>query len=111
MGDGSGEISKDEFDAILVDEEAVAVLESLNVDLKRFSETMSMFYEVYEVLTIQDLMELMLQYRGDRNVTMKDLIDAHCFSLWSMKGTLYSVQEQLSELLSFQRRSFTTLAR
>jgi len=82
--DGSGAIDQDEMNNLLEDPEALEILDMLSIDVKHLLNHLGMLYTVYDDISIADVMEAMLQFRGDRSVTMKDVIDLQTYSLWLM---------------------------
>jgi hypothetical protein len=85
--DGSGAIDKQEMQTLLHDPEALEILELLQIDVKNLLNFLAMLFTLYDDIAIADVMELMLQFRGDRTVTVKDLIDSQSYVLWLLNGS------------------------
>merc|ERR1719231_10045 len=83
--DGSGEISKEEWRAVLADPAARDVLEQMDVDVSYLLEVDDMLYDKNPSVSIGMIMDLMLSARGDRDVTMKDLLDVNTFTHWMLE--------------------------
>jgi len=113
--DGNGEISKDELLGLLIDPGAVAILNDLEVDIPHLLDVQDMIYETPDaVLSIAQIMNMILEFRGDRTTTMHDLIKGYTFIRWSMgvgfeeqTNTLKDHVEHLVGGLSQQVQSLT----
>jgi len=93
--DGSGEISRQEIQQVLDNEDAMAVLENLQVDVHHLMEQLDMFFEEGGDLTIQQIMDLILMLRGDRPITMKDSLHFLTFSRWKELKTFDEVKKMI----------------
>merc|ERR1712110_1186333 len=90
--DGNGTIDQEEIVALLDHSTADEVLGSLLIDPQYLLNYLEMLYEGEEALPIQLLMEIMLQLRGDRQLTIKDAIDISTYTLWVLTGRSMSQQ-------------------
>jgi hypothetical protein len=84
--DGSDEIDQEELMMLLKDECAGRTLKSLLIDKDHLVNYLFMFYDDVDSLTIRQIMQTMLQFRGDRIPTMKDLIDFGTYVMWVITG-------------------------
>merc|ERR1740121_153893 len=79
--DCNGQISKDELQEVVMQEGAQQVLKELNVNPQYLMDLTESLFEddkdagrVQEV-TREELMEVILKIRGNRDVTMQDLVE------------------------------------
>jgi hypothetical protein len=100
--DGSGAISQEELLHVMEDESALAVFISLEVDVDYFIELQDMVYDnaTNGERTIPQIMELILNSRGNQATTVKDVVDMHSFTRWAMKRELSLMQDELKGYLS-----------
>jgi hypothetical protein len=83
--DGSGDISKDELEMVLLDPESVKVLDSLHIDIPHLLDITDMLYENEDtVLRIPTIMELILHLRGERPTTMQDIAASTNYLRWTV---------------------------
>merc|ERR1712226_1229055 len=86
--DGSGEIDERELGLLLQDDKADKALKELHIDKEHLVNYLRMYYEKESVdteaksLTIRHIIETMLQFRGDREPTIKDLVDLVTYATW-----------------------------
>jgi len=83
--DGNGKISKAELEHVMKDRKAIAALSSMEVGPDCINELQQMlFYGKSDdtEVTIEQVMELVLMYRGDLTVTVKHLVEMIAFSRW-----------------------------
>merc|ERR1711862_359169 len=96
--DGSGDISKDELMGVLRDPDALEVLDELQVDVRYLLELQEMLYtEEDSVLTIPQIIHLILESRGERIVTIQDLIHSQSFMLWNVNRSLEKHHRKMRE--------------
>merc|ERR1712151_1162908 len=94
--DGSGMISSQEFAEVFEDPDAQSTLKSLEVDPNYLTEMHKMIFPTAEShLTIHSIMELILQCRGDRIPTVKDLTDWLGFHAWKTRLLIEQHEEQM----------------
>lgn len=95
--DCSGEMSREELQHVLVDPQARQVLDELKVDVPYFVELMDMFFVNEDsALGIEHIMQMILDLRGDRAVTVKDLIDANTYNRWVIMAGLKRQELKMS---------------
>lgn len=83
--DGNGQICKTELQGVLMDPHAQETLDAISVDTRYLMDLQEMIYPTEEsYLTIEEIMELILQHRGDRHPTMKDMADMLKFQTWNI---------------------------
>lgn len=99
--DGSGEISYDEMQTVMHDPHANEVLQSMQVDITYLMEIIEMIFEEPDKnLSIPEVMEMLLDCRGDRPATLKDLIDSQTFTRWYLGLTIERGFEHLHDSLA-----------
>merc|ERR1712217_703529 len=96
--DGSGAIDHHEILSLLDDPEALEILDLLQIDVKHLLNHLGMLFTNFEAISIADLMEIMLQFRGDRHVTMKDLIDVQSYALWHVNASPAERQAHIARM-------------
>jgi hypothetical protein len=82
--DGSGFLTKQEFGAIITNEDALAALEEVDVDPMSLVKMQDIIFEDEETgeeknLNLQGFMEVVLSFRGTNTATVKDLVDMRRF--------------------------------
>merc|ERR1711970_314744 len=77
--DGSGELSMTETHSIVYDQTAKSVLDAMHVNVGHLLDFLEMYFERSPELCIQHILDLILQLRGDRSPTMKDMLDMNIF--------------------------------
>merc|ERR1711966_370631 len=83
--DDDGQINMAEMLHLLHDPEAVTVFHDLEVDVRYVRDLQSMLYEDTDTQQpIEDIMKLILNCRGGRPATVRDLVDALTFIRWMM---------------------------
>jgi len=96
--DGSGKISKEELVALVSDPGATEVLAGLQVNVEYLMHMQEFLEEkTSSQLSIKQIMDLILHSRGERTLTMKDLVDAQMFTCWQVSCLL---DDKLLELYS-----------
>lgn len=105
--DGSGDISKDELLGVLADPEAVTTLEDLSVDVQYFLNLQNMLYDGEgAVLSIAQIMQLIMEHRGERTATMQDLVNSHTFARWEI---VTAVERQTVMLKKYMFELFSSM--
>jgi len=94
--DKSGLISRYEVAQVLDDVNALSVLHSINVDVKCLLEELNLCFEDAEELAIQQIMEVILMLRGDRQPSMKDLLHSRGFAHWQTNQALGDLEERMT---------------
>jgi len=103
-GDGSGDITKDQLLGVITDPDVAALLQELQVDIPHLLQWQDMLYEGDgQVLSISQVMNMILDHRGDRSSTMQDVVNGHTFTRWAIGQQLdsqtASLKEYMEELL------------
>eukprot|EP00927_Polykrikos_kofoidii_P006317 TRINITY_DN12566_c0_g1_i4.p1 TRINITY_DN12566_c0_g1~~TRINITY_DN12566_c0_g1_i4.p1 ORF type:complete len:781 (-),score=151.63 TRINITY_DN12566_c0_g1_i4:164-2506(-) len=88
--DRSGSISQDEIVRVFDSEESLAVLSSLDVDVENLLAVLEMYYEKTDGLAINFIIEVILRLRGDRSVSVKDMIHQQRYQMWATEKSLAS---------------------
>jgi len=73
--DGSGTISKEEYTQTLGSPSMISRLDELGVDVGALLGYLKFVYEGYEELSISDFVEMVVQFRGAKPATVKDIVD------------------------------------
>jgi len=98
--DNNGHISKEELSQVMCDQDALGTLSSLNIDLKFLLETWSYLFSSDEVeVPMITVMEYMLMYRGDLNVRVEHLVNAHSLHNWQLNRQFRRHEERLRHWL------------
>jgi hypothetical protein len=72
--DGDGRVSREEFINIISDYDLVNALDETGVDVVSFVEYASFVFEEESDLSNDDFMRMIVQFRGDRVATVKELV-------------------------------------
>jgi len=72
--DGDGRVSREEFINIISDYDLVQALNDTGVDVVAFVEYASFVFEAEADLSNDDFMRMIVQFRGDRVATVKELV-------------------------------------
>jgi len=101
--DSSGYLSKEEMGVVLDNQQALQVLESLQVGTDFLIEQLDMLYEDRGCdLTIQEIMELILTLRGDRSPLMADILHAQHFNRWKLEKAMGETENNIQEWMRSQ---------
>jgi len=101
--DGSGDISKEELLGVLTSGNSLALLTELEVDIPHFIEMQDMLFDGPDtVLSIAQILYAILDARGDRQATVRDLVQNHAFSR-------FVLEKQLAKQTSSLRNSMEQL--
>lgn len=99
--DENGRISKSELDHVMKSPTTLRVLRSLDVDVECLHELQHALFP-HAAVPIEDIMELLLSYRGTLPCTVKHVVDAQVFTRWSLSTEMkqHAVQQgaQLREV-------------
>lgn len=90
--DGSGTISRAELHGVLQNDDVMELFFDLHVDPQFFSQMTDMSFETGP-MGIHEIMELILDLRGDRSLQMKDFIRMSEYSHWRHYQTSCSIAE------------------
>merc|ERR1719375_787178 len=82
--DGSGQIDRSELQKVLGDPYARYILETIHVDIGYLMDFVDMIFQDPEsCLSIESIMDLILQFRGDRHATVRDVTEMLAFTHWT----------------------------
>jgi hypothetical protein len=101
--DRNGTLSRAEIAQVLYNDKALNVLVALNVDSGILLDMVQMSYEEKEELSIIEVMELILMLRGDRPVTMSDLLHCETFMRWKVNQAIDTVESRISTVQHFNQ--------
>jgi len=93
-------ISKQEFDAIVNNDRALALIRDMGVDEIGLLEFSEFIFGGVDELSFVDFFGLVLQFRGNNPVTIKDVVDLRKWTLatiTAVKNELIEVQYKLAE--------------
>jgi len=93
--DGSGGISREEFEQLLAQPVAARALQDVGVDVVGLVDFADFLFSDKDHIEFGDLMETVLQLRGSNNATVKDLVDLRK----SMIMELCQLQESVLEAM------------
>jgi len=68
-------ISQKEFESLLVNKEAINIIQDMGVDALGLVDLTDYIFRNSDEITFADFMEIVLQLRGSNNSTVKDLVD------------------------------------
>jgi ABC-type multidrug transport system fused ATPase/permease subunit len=97
--DLSGSVSFEELESLIEDHEALEVLESLEIDIKHLLQHFEMLYSEVTEVEIGVLMEMMLEFRGTRPVSVKDIIDITELLMFQVHQKFYELETSLKDSL------------
>jgi len=87
--DNSGMLSKSEVQQMILDPQAVAIMNDIKVDTQYLLDISEMlFADEDSTLPISVFMNIVLTLRGKRVPTMNDMAKAHNLSMWAMETQL-----------------------
>jgi len=99
--DGSFTISREELRSVCQDPDALKVLGDLEVDVMYLLDLQAMLYRRPDsTLSVKAIMDLILNLRGDRQATVKDVIDANTFVRFTVVQQIVELQEHIESLFS-----------
>eukprot|EP00927_Polykrikos_kofoidii_P043868 TRINITY_DN37973_c0_g1_i1.p1 TRINITY_DN37973_c0_g1~~TRINITY_DN37973_c0_g1_i1.p1 ORF type:complete len:1281 (+),score=218.14 TRINITY_DN37973_c0_g1_i1:149-3844(+) len=101
--DGNGSVSQEEVHRFRTASIVIEVFEDLSVDMNMFMQWMDMHFEGQgdgkKHLPFHVIVELILQLRGERNPTMKDLQDMFLFQNWIFQKISVDTAEALKQII------------
>lgn len=98
--DMQGDISREEMQMVLEDRDALEVLTTLQVNPFHLTDLMEMYFQEGDsTLTIEFVMELILSCRGNRQLTMRDMLDGQTFVRWELKSRVDLLDRKLEYML------------
>merc|ERR1719221_725123 len=98
--DGSHSISMEELMAMCEDADALTVLKDLHVDSGYLRESFQMLYQPGSSVPIVKVMEGIMNLRGSRPTTVKDIIDANAYTRYVVGNQITSLQSRLDSLIA-----------
>jgi len=98
--DGNSQISKDEFQRLLLNPKAAKMVQEVGVDVVNLVDFADFIFEKDEELTFADFMELMLQLRGTNIATVKDIVDLRKKISVEMQGAVSKQMVRAIETLT-----------
>jgi len=102
--DNSGSITKQELYDVVADEEAVAVLDSLQVDMDYLFKMLDMLYtEIGYDLPIIFLLDMILKQRGERPCNMEDLAASTHLTRWTFEQLLNKQSKDIKDYIASQQ--------
>lgn len=97
--DNSGEISREEFAAVIRDKGGMKVMKELKVDVPHLMTMQDMLFpDKSKCIPINRVLELVLTCRGDRPATSQDVIDANQLFALNMASQEALLQQYLAEI-------------
>jgi len=108
--DGDNLVSKEEFDALLMNPRAARMVQELDVDvvgLVDFSDYI--FQEGAAPLTFGEFMEVVLSFRGTNNATVKDIVDLRKFVLLQLHEQKLAITQLVRAIQNQVREHFDEL--
>merc|ERR1719291_919587 len=88
---GNMQISKTEFDSLLLNPLAARLVQEVGVDVVSLVDFSDYIFKDGRELSFPDFMELVLQLRGSNTATVKDLVDLRKFLMLELKGAIGQV--------------------
>jgi len=73
--DGNAQISKDEFELLLLDPHAARILQEIDVDVVGLVDYADHIFADGIEISFPDFMDLLLQLRGNNGATVRDIVD------------------------------------
>merc|ERR1719329_1679688 len=99
-GDNNGTINRKELAAVMRNEDTLAVLQGLEVDIGCLQELQQMLYPTEDSqASIDTIMNLLLDYRGAQPTTVKHLVDGLAYTRHFMKEKLRRQDELLANYM------------
>jgi len=87
--DHSGQLSKEEVQAVICEPAAVSIMNDIQVDTEHLLDLTEMLYPTEDsTLPISVIMNIVLSLRGKRPPTMNDLARGNNFLLWALETQL-----------------------
>lgn len=109
--DKSGQLSKTEVQDVISEPLAISIMKDIQVDTNHLLDLTEMLYpDESSTLPIPTFMNILLQLRGKRPVTMNDLAKANNFMMWAMETQLTAHRNLMIEAVQEALR-FTDLSK
>jgi voltage-gated sodium channel len=99
--DGSGQLSKEEVQSVIKHQDAVAIMNDIQVDTQYLLDISEMIFTTPEsTLPITVFMNIVLTLRGKRQPTMNDIAKGHNLSMWAVETQLAHHRRLMTKALS-----------
>jgi hypothetical protein len=99
--DGSGQLSKEEVQSVIKHQDAVAIMNDIQVDTQYLLDISEMIFTTPEsTLPITVFMNIVLTLRGQRQPTMNDIAKGHNLSMWAVETQLAHHRRLMTKALS-----------
>merc|ERR1719245_1302610 len=97
--DGDNLVSKEEFNALLMNPKAAQMVQEVGVDVVGLVDFSDYIFEGCEPLTFTEFMEVVLSFRGSNNATVKDIVDLRKFVVLQMHEQRRAITEMVRDML------------
>lgn len=99
--DGSGQLSKEEVQSVIKHQDAVAIMNDIQVDTQYLLDISEMIFTTPEsTLPITVFMNIVLTLRGQRQPTMNDIAKGHNLSMWAVETQLAHHRRLMTKALA-----------
>jgi len=99
--DGSGQLSKEEVQSVIKHQDAVAIMNDIQVDTQYLLDISEMIFTTPEsTLPITVFMNIVLTLRGARQPTMNDIAKGHNLSMWAVETQLAHHRRLMTKALA-----------
>jgi len=105
---GNGRIGKDELNMVMHSSTTIRALEALDVDVEVLRELHQALLNDADV-SIEGIMELLLNYRGTLPCTVKHIVDAQVFTRWDLSRQMNAQWEKFKTELEGHGHKYDTL--
>merc|ERR1711988_1494493 len=104
--DKNGGISQEEFDKIITDSRITVVFDELGVDIVGLANFARFIYEQCDEIPYMDLCRLVADYRGNRNCTVKDVMEMRRYvtmELVGLESRLASMENDEKDIVAMEQ--------
>merc|ERR1712217_427383 len=98
--DGNLQISKGEFETLLLNKTAARMVQDVGVDVVGLVDFADFIFKDDDELSFCEFMELVLQLRGSNNATVKDVVDLRKFFITQMDEFKAELHEGLHQAMN-----------
>jgi len=106
--DGNCSISRQEFENMLLNQEAASIIQDMGVDVVGLVDFADIIFEDDIELTFGDFMELVMQLRGSNTCTVKDIVDLRKFVVTEFNALQNKFDDTMAELADKDGNTRTT---
>merc|ERR1719487_537535 len=92
-------ISKEEFEALLLQPRAARIIQDVGVDVVGLVDFLDFIFKDGQELSFPEFMDVVLSLRGSNNATVSDVVDLRKFVLQEMDEMLQGVAHEVKEAL------------